>query len=142
MMDMAKEHLRDLRPGLVTEDVKEALTARIDFVDSTINGCNASGWGVRVLWVGELSHVNANDVENALTREQDPEPLFAAGREGLKLLHIYGDADQQLDNVVAETQVTQRFVNKKVVVIKGGGHAVFYEFQDQVVEEIVAFVTR
>jgi hypothetical protein len=43
--------------------------------------------------------------------------------------------------VVVEEQVSRHFINKKVVVIKGGGHALFYEFQSQVVEEILAFVT-
>ncbi|KAG1728786.1 Alpha/Beta hydrolase protein [Suillus lakei] len=142
MMDLAKEYLMDLRPRLVTQDVEDALKARIDYVDSTINERSASNWDDRLLWVGAFSHVSANDVETALTREQNPEPLFAAGREGLRLLHLYGDEDQHLDNMVAEAQVSQHFINKKVVIIKGGSHALFYEFQGQVVEEILAFVTK
>ncbi|KAG1764521.1 Alpha/Beta hydrolase protein [Suillus occidentalis] len=142
MMDLGKQCLKDLHPRLLSQDVADALKARIDFVDSTINDCNASNWDDRLLWVGAFSHLNANDVLNAMSRQQDPEPLFAAGRQGLRLLHVYGDADQQLDNVVAEAQVSQHFINKRVVVIKGGGHALFYEFQGQVVEEVLAFVTQ
>ncbi|KAG2352643.1 Alpha/Beta hydrolase protein [Suillus spraguei] len=142
MKDLGKESLKNLRPRLLSQDVAGALKARIDFVDSTINDCNASNWDDRLLWVGAFSHLNANDVLNAMSRQQDPEPLLAAGRGGLKLLHLYGDADKQLDNTVVEAQISQHFINKKVVVIKGGGHALFYEFQGQVVEEVLAFVTK
>ncbi|KAG1809635.1 Alpha/Beta hydrolase protein [Suillus subaureus] len=142
MMDLGKECLKNLHPRLLTQDAADALKARIDFVDSTINDRNASNWDDRLLWVGAFSHLNANDVLNAMSRQQDPEPLLAAGRGGLRLLHLYGDADQQLDNAVAEAQVSQHFIDKKVVVIKGGGHALFYEFQGQVVEEVLAFVTK
>lgn len=142
MNDLGKESLKNLRPRLLSQDVADALKARIDFVDSTINDCNASNWDDRLLWVGAFSHLNANDVVNAMSRQQDPEPLLAAGREGLKLLHLYGDADKQLDNAVVEAQISQHFIKKNVVVIKGGGHALFYEFQGQVVEEVLAFVTK
>ncbi|KAG1805517.1 Alpha/Beta hydrolase protein [Suillus variegatus] len=142
MMDLAKDFLKNLRPRLVAQDVADALQAKIDFVNSSINDCNASNWDDRLLWVGAFSHLNANDILNAMSRQQDPELLLAAGREGLRLLHLYGDADQQLDNAVAEAQVSQHFIDRKVVVIKSGSHALFYEFQDQVVEEVLAFVTE
>ncbi|KAG0702269.1 alpha beta-hydrolase [Suillus ampliporus] len=143
MNDLPKESLRKLQPRLLgMQDVEDAFKARIDFVDSTINERNASNWDVRLLWVGASNHMTANDMLTALTREQDHEPLLAAGREGLKLLILSGDADQQLNNEVVDAQVGQHFNNKKVVVIKGGSHALFYEYQGQVVEEILAFVTK
>ncbi|KAG0702279.1 hypothetical protein DFH29DRAFT_805187, partial [Suillus ampliporus] len=143
MNDLPKESLRKLQPRLIgTQDVEDAFKARIDFVDSTINERNASNWDVRLLWVGASNHMTANDMLTALTHEQDHEPLLAAGREGLKLLILSGDADQQLNNEVVNAQVDQHFNNKKVVVIKGGSHALFYEYQGQVVEEILAFVTK
>ncbi|KAG1843805.1 hypothetical protein DFJ58DRAFT_35128 [Suillus subalutaceus] len=48
MMDLGKECLKNLHPRLLKQDVADAPKARIDFVDSTINDCNAS----RLLWVG------------------------------------------------------------------------------------------
>ncbi|KAG2141424.1 uncharacterized protein EDB93DRAFT_1252570 [Suillus bovinus] len=95
-----KPHLLGWSLGatVATDDVADALKARIDFVDSTINNCNASNWDDRLLCVGAFGHLNA------MSRQQDPEPLLDAGSKGLGLLHLYGDADKQLDNAVAEAQ--------------------------------------
>ncbi|KAG2125788.1 Alpha/Beta hydrolase protein [Suillus clintonianus] len=139
---LTKESLINLRPRLVSPDAADAEKARVEFVDSTFNELNTLNWDDRQAWVEAFRNVNAEDVKTTLTREQDPRALFAAGREGLRLLHLYGDADKQIDNAVAEEEVSQQFINKNVVVIKGGGHALFYEFQDQVVQEILAFVTK
>ncbi|KAG1730533.1 Alpha/Beta hydrolase protein [Suillus paluster] len=142
MKDLPKENLKKLQPRFLGQNFEDAIKARIDFIDCMINELNASNWDMRLLWVGASNHMTINDMLTALTREQDPEPLLSAGREGLRLLILSGDADQHLNNEVVDAQVGQHFKNKKVVVIKGGSHALFYEFQSQVVEEILAFVTK
>ena len=74
-------------------------------------------------------------------REQDPEPLFKAGRDGLPALLITGGNDKFIVTEPLKALLAPNFSNLTSYDFPGGSHAMFYELEDEYVEQVIQFAT-
>jgi len=140
MEPLAKPVIGELREGILSSDVTTALDFRIKFVHSTFIEPDAVDYSTMASWVGATAYIAGEGMKIALTRPQNPDGLFAAGKAGLPLLILYSEEDAQLNNEVVVQEIGSVFVNTKAVVIPRAGHALFYDNLSGVVAEIVHFV--
>lgn len=78
-----------------------------------------------------------------LPRDQDPTKLYELGEKGLLPLLVMGgtrDALWKWDVIVEE--MNPHFKDFDIVLLEGGGHAVFFENQPETVRMILAFVSK
>lgn len=140
MKQLAKPLVGQLREGLFSTDAATALDTRIKFTRSAFLDPDAVDHPIFTSWVGSSAYITAEGVKRALSRSQNPTALFAAGKAGLPLLILYSEIDAQINNEVTVNEVGGVFVDKRVVVVPGAGHAVFHGNQSRVVAEIVSFI--
>ncbi|KAI0725304.1 Alpha/Beta hydrolase protein [Fomitopsis betulina] len=79
-------------------------------------------------------------IKNILRRLQDPTPLLEACREGKRVLMLYGDGDKLLNCDYTRKLMVPHCAALDVYVVKGGGHAPFYEHREEFVREVLRFV--
>lgn len=81
-------------------------------------------------------------MRNILTRHQDPAQLLEALRRGLPILFLHGDADRIVDGEQTNKLLSVYSPNADVYVIKGAGHALFHEDQDDFVHGVLQFIKQ
>jgi len=74
-----------------------------------------------------------------LSRQQDPAPLWKAGREGLPLWLVYGSNEKMVNGTALIQLVGDNFRNIKIQEIQGGSHTVFWEHEDIFVKGLKQF---
>jgi pimeloyl-ACP methyl ester carboxylesterase len=77
-----------------------------------------------------------------LTRKQDPQNMWEAGKNGLKLLCLDGDQDQQVKGNSVFEFMSKHFVNIEHVTIHGANHAFFVDKPEESARAILDFVQR
>ncbi|CCL99489.1 uncharacterized protein FIBRA_01507 [Fibroporia radiculosa] len=132
-----------LLPGLMsTTDVALYARTKVAFMDSLFVHPEKVDFAVKTSWIGQAI-LQTPDVSNfILSRSQDPEKLFEAGRKGLPLLVLNGTADKQVIGDVVVKEMNPYFKDMDVVMVENGAHALFYEHQDEVVTALIKFVER
>ncbi|THH11695.1 hypothetical protein EW146_g7950 [Bondarzewia mesenterica] len=137
------EVILGFQPGLVTnDDVSLSLSTVVDFVESLFVKPDVVPFELKCSWMGCAVLQSPKVRTLLLTRSQDPSDLFKLGAEGLPLLVLSGTADSQVKGDVVVKEMQEQFKNVDFNMIEGGGHALFYEFPDQVINSIDSFVSK
>ncbi|KAH6904865.1 hypothetical protein BKA70DRAFT_1294027 [Coprinopsis sp. MPI-PUGE-AT-0042] len=71
--------------------------------------------------------------------KQDPEPLLRAGAAGFPTLLITGGKDTSIQSGVLKALLERNFTNMITYDFPKGGHAMFYDFEEEYVREIGRF---
>ncbi|KAH6902683.1 hypothetical protein BKA70DRAFT_1306348 [Coprinopsis sp. MPI-PUGE-AT-0042] len=111
--------ISEVLPSLVSFDnVTAALDIRIKIGESVSNEPEKVPAERKWSWIGSAALVGPLSTQLLFAREQDPEPLLRAGAAGFPTLLITGGKDTS---------------------IQSGGHAMFYDFEEEYVREIGRF---
>lgn len=128
-------------PGLVTTtDVVLNAQTKLDFMDSLFSRPELVDFDVKTSWIGQACLQPAVVSGLMFSRNQDPEKLYQAGEKGLPALLLSGTADKQVLGDVVAAELSMHFKDIDVVSVEGGSHALFYEYQDDVVGALLKFV--
>ncbi|THH06994.1 hypothetical protein EW146_g9449 [Bondarzewia mesenterica] len=131
------------QPGLITnDDVNLSLSTIVDFIESLFVKPDAVPFALKCSWMGCAVLQSPKVRALLLTRSQDPSDLFKLGAEGLPLLVLSGTVDSQVKGDVVVKEMQEQFKNVDFNMIEGGGHALFYEFPDQVINSIDSFASK
>ncbi|KAH7922204.1 alpha/beta-hydrolase [Leucogyrophana mollusca] len=129
-------------PGLLSEDADVSRQTRKAFVESMFSNPENVPADLKQSWLDCLSLLTPQLANLALTRGQDAQPLFEAGKNGLPLLVIGGTADSQVKNLIVAEKMKPYFKDLETCIIEGAGHAVFYDNQEEVVTALLSFIDR
>lgn len=129
-------------PGLMnTSDVVLNSRTKIAFIDSLFTHPEHVDFDVKTSWLGQAVLQPPNVAEMVLTRQQNPEKLFEAGKM-LPMLVLSGTKDKQVWGDVVVNEMSPYFKDMEVAMIEDGAHALWYEKQDEVVTALLHFVER
>lgn len=131
-------------PGLTTEsDVVLFSNTATEFADSLFVKPEDIPWETKCLWIGMAAYQTPQHRNFILSRPQNPDKFFALGQQGLPLLIINGTKDGQVFGHVVVEEMKPHFKNMEVCMIEeGGGHAVHYENEKEVMDSITAFTRK
>lgn len=79
-------------------------------------------------------------IQNILQRQQDPAKMLEDFRRGKPVLMLYGDGDKLLNCDYTRKLMDPHCTALDVYVVKGGGHAPFYEHKEVFISELLRFV--
>ncbi len=92
------------------------------------------------LWRGMMSSAPAISYRFVVMREVDTTALFALGKKGYPVHYIIGTDEQAFDGPAMVKTVQPHFTKFTVLYIEKGGHSVFHQNTQQVIESITQFV--
>ncbi|EAU86212.1 hypothetical protein CC1G_03423 [Coprinopsis cinerea okayama7 len=131
-----------LRPGLLSRnDTAAAFASRIAFVNSFLQEPDKVPTKTLWSWVGATIVIPPDVFQSILLREQDPSALLEAGRSGFPALLITGGKDQDIVGEKVKVVLKPDFPRLETFDIPEGGHAMFYEFEEEYVREIIRFAS-
>lgn len=137
---IAKPELAALVPGLFTMDnVELSLSTSAAFVGTLTQ--RPLPWGTRLAFIGASALSTPASRKAWLTRAMQPSRLQQAVREGkLRLLHLHGENDRQIDGKALEAQMREVFGDGfQVQHIANAGHALFIDQPDQAAGALIKF---
>ncbi|EMD37083.1 hypothetical protein CERSUDRAFT_137532 [Gelatoporia subvermispora B] len=127
--------IMSMLPGITCEsDVALFLHTKAQFIDSMIAAPEALPYALRNAWFGQLCAVPPRVAQRLVSRPQDPQGLFEAGRRGFPLLSITGTHDLHVNGQALVEELQPYFKNLDTHVIEGGAHTVYYDHPDEVVD--------
>ncbi|KAH8113559.1 alpha/beta-hydrolase [Phellopilus nigrolimitatus] len=131
-------------PGLFCEDsVTTSLKVALNFIDTLFLDPAVIPWQTKCLWLGMVVCQTPSHRKFVLTRPQDPAKLLELGNKGLPLLIVNGTEDQQVNGERVVEEMKAHFRDLEVAMIgKNGSHSIFYENQDEVMDNITRFVSK
>ncbi|KZT64941.1 alpha/beta-hydrolase [Daedalea quercina L-15889] len=122
-------------PGMVTStDVALNGRTKLAFMDSLFANPECVDFDVKTSWIGQAS-LQPPDVPGSAE-------AVRGRREGLPLLILGGTADKQVMSDIVIKEMGLHFKDIDVVMVDGGSHALFYDFQDEVVAALLKFTAR
>jgi len=132
-----------LLPGLMnTTDVALNGRTKVAFMNSLFTHPERIDFDVKTSWIGQAVLQPPDVASIILSRSQDPQKLHEAGQKGLPMLVLNGTADKQVMGDVVVKEMSPYFKDLDVVMVDEGSHALFYEYQDEVVGALLKFVDR
>ncbi|KZT68581.1 alpha/beta-hydrolase [Daedalea quercina L-15889] len=125
-------------------DVAAYLRAKTTFVDAICQWQDVESveHRRRLTWLAPAFFQSPQVVRNLLTRQQDPEKLLEALRCGTPVLMLYGDADKLMNGEHIVREMQQHCADMEVHIMRGAGHAPFFERREEFVSGILRFVDR
>ncbi|OBZ69450.1 putative oxidoreductase EphD [Grifola frondosa] len=130
-------------PGLCsTDNVALSLRTKIDFVDSLFVDPESVPLTFKSAWIGQSVFQPPEITMLVLSRPQDPTKFLEAGKKGLPMLVLNGTDDKQVVGELVAKEMKPHFPDMEVKFVKGGSHALFYDFPDEFAEALLAFVHR
>lgn len=131
-------------PGLTSEtDVVLSSSTATAFADSLFTKPDEVPWEIKCLWIGMAAYQTPKHRSFALSRPQSPEKFLGLGQKGFPLLIVNGTQDRQVFGHVVVEEMKPYFKNLDVCMIEnGGGHAVHYENEKEVMDSITAFARK
>ncbi|KAH9834563.1 alpha/beta-hydrolase [Rhodofomes roseus] len=123
-------------------DVASYLRDKTAFIDAIWQDIDNVDYRLRLTWLAPGFVQTPQVMRNVVTRPQDPTKLLEAVGNGVPVLMLYGDADKMVSGAFVAEKMQPCCTNAEVHVVKGGGHAPFFEHQEEVVRELLKFVDR
>jgi len=123
-------------------DVTSYFRDKTAFVDAIWQDIDSVDYRLRLTWLAPAYGQSPQVIRNVITRPQDPTKLLEAVHSGVPVLMLYGDADKILLGEYIAEKMKPHCTNAEVYVVKGGGHAPFFEDREEVVRELLRFVGR
>ncbi|KAH9841068.1 Alpha/Beta hydrolase protein [Rhodofomes roseus] len=130
-------------PGLMNEtDVALSCRTKVEFAESVFTHPERVDFDLKASWIGQGALQPPSVTKLIATRAQDPQKLLEAGQNGLPMLVLNGTADKQVQGDVVVQEMKPYFKDMDVVMVEGGSHALFYEYQKETVDALLKFVER
>ena len=123
-------------------DVPSFIQAKVNFFAGIWVDSDALDYRTRLALLAPSLTQTPQVIRNILKRPQDPTKLLEALRSGTPLLMLYGDEDKLLDCEHTKRLMQPHCTALDVYVVKGGGHAPFYEHREVFVGEVLRFARR
>lgn len=141
--EVVHPHLaNDILPGIITLDnVTAALESRIELAESISNEPEKVPTEKKWSWIGSAALVGPLSTQLLISREQDPEPLLKAGAAGIPTLLVTGGKDTFVQSDLLKALLERNFTNMVTYDFPKGGHAMFYDFEGEYVQEVARFAT-
>ncbi|KAH9929351.1 Alpha/Beta hydrolase protein [Fomitopsis serialis] len=131
-----------IQSQMVGTDITSYFRDKAAFVDAIWKDIDRVDYRLRLTWLGPAYVQTPQVMRNIVTRPQDPAKLLEVVRSGIPVLMLYGDADKMVLGEYVAEKMKPHCTNAEVYVVKGGGHAPFFEDQEEVVRELLRFVGR
>ena len=123
-------------------DVASFIRAKTDFFAGIWVDSDALDYRFRLELLAPSLTQTPRVIRNIMGRPQDPAKLLEALRTGTPLLMLYGDEDQLLDCERTKQLMEPHCAAMTVHIVRGAGHAPFYEHRGEFVAEVLRFVRR
>ncbi|KZT69395.1 alpha/beta-hydrolase [Daedalea quercina L-15889] len=123
-------------------DVAAYFMAKTAFVDAIWQDIRKVDYRRRLTWLAPGYAQSPQVMRNLLTRQQDPTRLLEAVSRGTPILVLYGDLDKMVHGEHIAKEMEPHCTDMEVYVVRGGGHAPFYEHREEFVRELLQFVGR
>ncbi|KAL0563846.1 hypothetical protein V5O48_018215 [Marasmius crinis-equi] len=134
LQEIANPEIMKMLPGTqITDDVAAYKKAIVAFSRTCVLNPDSIPLETRYAWLGANLFVPPVVCKLILTRSQDDQKLFDAGKSGkLKVLFLHGNEDIQRNGGMAVVNATKGFFqNPEVAGIDGIGHAPFCEAPEE-----------
>ncbi|TFY57845.1 hypothetical protein EVJ58_g6779 [Rhodofomes roseus] len=115
---------------------------KVEFAESVFTHPERVDFDLKASWIGQGALQPPSVTKLIATRAQDPQKLLEAGQNGLPMLVLNGTADKQVQGDVVVQEMKPYFKDMDIVMVEGGSHALFYEYQKETVDALLKFVER
>ncbi|EIN12743.1 alpha/beta-hydrolase [Punctularia strigosozonata HHB-11173 SS5] len=129
-------------PYILSEEVDSFSKGCVAFVESCFADPERDlPYDTKLAWMGAIAGMNPVARRYLITRTQDETALLAAS-DKLPYLVLHGDKDQHLIWEKVQQSMKARFNKSEFVLMRGAGHALFYERPEEVNKAILEFVSK